>query len=231
MLFYISVIFAATALPILAVIVHMGNTGSVFLNRREVAGVLGVIAIFSGAFALAFAPEDRTRPLVKAIPVVDQSEVDKQDKEIEKQAKIDSHVAAILEKYGSATLAPSADKRFDALFYAKNLEEQLSVEERTTNWGMIHGKMAAIRSKAAVAKYNEPFEAENDRLKREFADMRFADKVIIDRGSIITQIAVHKNTVRHALEKDRHRLKLMEYNPPKPVYYSSGKVTTVIAKD
>jgi hypothetical protein len=44
------------------------------LNRREVAGVLGVIAVFSGAVALVTCPDDSPRPIKVPEPVFTASE-------------------------------------------------------------------------------------------------------------------------------------------------------------
>ena len=96
MLFYASVIFATTALPILAAIVHMGNTGRVFLNRKEVAGVLGAIAIFSGALTLAVHPDDSPRPIKAVSPPFTSSD----DAWLRRQGKINRITAAILKKQG-----------------------------------------------------------------------------------------------------------------------------------
>ena len=135
------------------------------------------------------------------------------------------HVLKMLAKYGG-TMAPSADKRFDELYHAKNLERQLAVENRAPNWGMIHGKMREIRSMAAIEAYNAPFERENMRIRRELADMVREENVIIERGALLKARNLHIRRVGQA-----QRL-MHGYHPPKREYYeSTGKVSTFTTSD
>jgi hypothetical protein len=88
-------IFLTTLLPILAVAVHLGNTGRVFLNRREIACIVALVGVFSLSVGLLTCPDE-------AVPVKAKDKVfsSSEDKWLRNVSTTDKIVKDILRKQG-----------------------------------------------------------------------------------------------------------------------------------